>query len=319
MFMHVQKLINEIVPDEPDPAAANALQEGLGGQFGEMRTMMQYLFQAFNFRGATAKPYRDLLYGVGTEEIGHVELIATTIARLTDGSPQYKGSATKPVDEPGKGGATPLESALSAGNIHHYLVGAQGALPVDAAGNPWSGSYVYNSGNLVLDLLYNLMLESTGRLQKCRIYEMTKNKTARSTIAYLIVRDQAHENAYAKALESLGINWGAALPIPKTDAERFPEVKKLLDQGLHLKQYTFSLDNLSEAGKIYRGQAPASVGGGTLTTEQMPEGFPLDIAVERPEEFGPGLDPDLLKLVQATAELELELADEPAKAKASAK
>ena len=31
---------------------------------------------------------------------------------------------------------------------------------------------MYNSGNLVLDLLYNLMLESTGRLQKCRIYEM---------------------------------------------------------------------------------------------------------------------------------------------------
>src|SRR5437764_7768333 len=95
MFFHTQQLINEIVSDEPDPAAANALQEGLGGQFGEMRTMMQYLFQAFNFRGATAKPYKDLLYGVGTEEIGHVELIATTIARLTDGAPQYKGSATK--------------------------------------------------------------------------------------------------------------------------------------------------------------------------------------------------------------------------------
>lgn len=31
--------------DQPDPSAANALQEGLGGQFGEMRTMMQYLFQ----------------------------------------------------------------------------------------------------------------------------------------------------------------------------------------------------------------------------------------------------------------------------------
>jgi Manganese containing catalase len=62
MFLHVQQLINEIVPDEPDPAAANALQEGLGGQFGEMRTMMQYLFQSFNFRGsAAAKPYKDLL------------------------------------------------------------------------------------------------------------------------------------------------------------------------------------------------------------------------------------------------------------------
>jgi Mn-containing catalase len=313
MFLHVQRMINEIVADEPDPAAANALQEGLGGQFGEMRTMMQYLFQSFNFRGATAKPYKDLLYGVGTEEIGHVELIATTIARLTDGSPGYQGAATKPVDEPGKGGATPLASALDTGNIHHYLVGAQGALPVDAAGNPWSGSYVYNSGNLVLDLLNNLMLESTGRLQKCRIYEMTDNKTARATVAYLIVRDQAHENAYAKALESLGINWGATLPIPKTDAERFPEVKKLLDEGLHLKQYTFSADNLSEAGKIYRGSAPASAGGGMLTTEFAPEGFPMDIAVERPEEFAPGLDPALLEMIQATAELELELADDPGK------
>jgi Mn-containing catalase len=88
-------------------------------------------------------------------------------------------------------------------------------------------------------------------------------------------------------------------------------VKKLLDEGLHIKQYTFSADNLSEAGKIYRGQAPASVGGGRLVTEQAPEGFPMDIAVERPEEFAPGLDPDLLKLVQATAELELKDADNP--------
>ena len=77
MYLHTQQLINEIVVDAPDPAAANALQEGLGGQFGEMRTMMQYLFQSMNFRGdATAKPYKDLLQGVGTEEISHVELSA---------------------------------------------------------------------------------------------------------------------------------------------------------------------------------------------------------------------------------------------------
>src|ERR1043165_5032292 len=115
MFLPTQQLNNEILVAQPDPAAANALEEGFGGQFGEMRTMMQYLFQAFNFRGATGKPYKDLLYGVGTEEIGHVELIATTIARLTDGAPGYNGSAKKPVDEPGKGGATPLSTALSAG------------------------------------------------------------------------------------------------------------------------------------------------------------------------------------------------------------
>jgi Mn-containing catalase len=51
--------------------------------------------------------------------------------------------------------------------------------------------------------------------------------------------------------------------------------------------------------------------GGELTTEMAPEGFPMDIAVERPEEFAPGLDPELLALVQATAELELKDADDP--------
>lgn len=303
MFFHVQRLINEIVPDEPDPASANALQEGLGGQFGEMRTMMQYLFQSFNFRGPDGKPFRDLLYGIGTEEIGHVELIATTIARLTDGSPRYQANASN-LDEPGADGATPLGMALNTGNIHHYLVGAQGALPVDAQGDAWTGKYVYDSGNLPLNLLYNLMLESTGRLQKCRLYEMTANTTARSTIAYLIVRDQAHENAYAKALEALGVEWNKLLPIPKTNAERFPEVNTLLEQGLQSKQYTFSLDQLSEAGRLYQGSSP-SKDGTTLSTEQAPQGAPMDIATERPEEFGPGLDPELLELVQATAEMEL--------------
>ena len=93
MFFHVQKLINPIVDDEPDPAAANALQEGLGGQFSEMRTMMQYLFQSFNFRGE-AKPYRDLIHGIGTEEISHVELIATTINRLLPTRPSEPPSPT---------------------------------------------------------------------------------------------------------------------------------------------------------------------------------------------------------------------------------
>jgi Mn-containing catalase len=311
MYLHTQLLINEIAADEPDPAAANALQEGLGGQFGEMRTMMQYLFQSMNFRGdAAAKPYKDLLQGVGTEEISHVELIGTTISQLLDGSPRYQGKKTDPVDEPGAKGATPLKIALDTGNIHHYLVGAQGALPADSVGNPWSGSYVYNSGNLVLDLLYNLMLESTGRLQKCRIYEMTDNKTARSTIAYLIVRDQAHENAFAKALESLGVNWGKVLPIPKTKAEQFPEVKKLLDQGLQSIQYTFSADNLSEAGKLFRGASPSN-DGTELRTDVMPEGAPMTISPERREEFSPGLDPELLALIQATAEVELQEADNP--------
>ena len=308
MFFHVQNLINPIAADEPDPAAANILQEGLGGQFGEMRTMMQYLFQSFNARG-DAKPFKDLIQGVGIEEISHVELITTTINLLLDGSARYQGKAGKPGKAakgkakgeppvPGAGGTTPLDVAPTAPNPHHFIVAPQCALPVDAAGNPWSGSYVYASGNLVLDLMYNLMLESTGRLQKCRIYEMSDNKTLRSTVAFLIARDHAHELVFAKALESLGVNWGKVLPIPNFDATQYPEVKKLMDLGVHRKQHHFRLDG-SEMGKIFQGSSPANDGSEVETPDKPPKGAPITDLPERPEEFAPGLTPELLDMVEA--------------------
>src|SRR5688500_18182840 len=95
MFLSREKLVNEIQSDTPDPSAAKALQEALGGQFGEMRTMMQYQFQGFNFRG-DAKPFRDIIRGVGTEEIGHVELVSNTLNMLLDGASDANGNADEP-------------------------------------------------------------------------------------------------------------------------------------------------------------------------------------------------------------------------------
>lgn len=297
MFYHAQKLINPIVADEPDPSAANALQEGLGGQFGEMRTMMQYLFQSFNFRG-DGKPYHDLIQGIALEEISHVELISKTISQLLDGAPGYYG---KKFEVPGAGGVPTMNMAKEQQNPHHFIVGAQGALPVDAAGNPWSGSYVHCNGNLVLDLLDNLVLESTGRLQKCRIYQMSENKTLRATVAFLIARDEAHEMAFAKALETLGVDWKKLLPIPKFDASQYPEVQVLIDAGINREQYHFRLDG-SQMEAIFQGSAPANDGTDLVTLAEPENSYPIPEAPERPEEFSPGLDPELQALADALVE-----------------
>jgi len=101
------------------------------------------------------------------------------------------------------------------------------------------------------------------------------------------------------------VDWGKLLPIPKTTAEAFPEVKALLDLGLQSKQYSFNLDGLSEAGRIFQGLSPSGDGSTLTADEQAPAGVPIVIAPERMEEFSPGLDPDLLALIQATAEAEL--------------
>jgi Mn-containing catalase len=258
MFLSVEQLVNEIqAADRPDPKAANGLQEGLGGQFGEMRTMMQYLFQNFNFRGK-AKPFRDLLRSIATEEIAHVELISTTINMLLEGATNTTDSI-----ESNNPNHLPLSTALNAPNIHHFLVAGQSAMPVDSVGNPWSGSYVYNSGNLVLDLLYDVILESTGRLQKCRLYEMSENKAFRSTVSYLIVRDLVHEKAFAKALTTLGIDWAKTMPIPKIETSFMPEVKEMEKKNLHNQIWTFS-NEPSEVSKIFTGDSP--FGDGELET-----------------------------------------------------
>jgi Mn-containing catalase len=283
MFVSIDKLPNKIVPDEPDPKAANALQEGLGGQFGEMRTMMQYLFQNMNFRG-DAKPYQDLLRSIATEEMGHVELVSNTINMLLEGA-----SAQADPEE------LPLSVALESPNIHHFLVAGQSSRPVDAAGNPWSATYVYDSGNLVLNMLYNLMLEATGRLQKCRLYEMSSNKAYRATVSYLIVRDLAHEKVFAKALETLGVNWNKTLPVPKIDTSKMPEVKEFENRNLHNQQWTFTSKD-SGLSKIFTGSSP--FGDGEIETlDGHPEGAAIPNIPDAPQEFASGFDTVLKKQV----------------------
>ena len=283
MFISIDKLPNKIIPDKPDPKAANALQEGLGGQFGEMRTMMQYLFQNMNFRG-DAKPYQDLLRSIATEEMGHVELVSNTINMLLEGA-----SAQADPEE------LPLSVALESPNIHHFLVAGQSSRPVDAAGNPWSATYVYDSGNLVLNMLYNLMLEATGRLQKCRLYEMSSNKAYRATVSYLIVRDLAHEKVFAKALETLGVNWNKTLPVPKIDTSKMPEVKELENKNLHNQQWTFTSED-SGLSKIFTGSSP--FGDGEIETlDGHPEGAAIPNIPDAPQEFASGFDTVLKKQV----------------------
>ena len=123
MFLSISRLPHPIPPsDKPDPKAAQALQEGLGGQFGEMRTMMQYFFQNMNFRG-DAKQYQDLLRSMATEEMGHVEQVTNTINMLLEGASM---TSQQPND-------LPLAVALESPNIHDFLVAGQSARPVDAA------------------------------------------------------------------------------------------------------------------------------------------------------------------------------------------
>src|SRR3712207_6213704 len=82
-------------PSDPDPNGAAAVQELLGGRFGEMSTLLNYTFQSFNFRGRQqTRPFYDLGANIAAEEFAHIELVATTInTMLTGASPTDDGRA----------------------------------------------------------------------------------------------------------------------------------------------------------------------------------------------------------------------------------
>ena len=197
MIRRIDRLQTELPPpSDPDPAGAAAVQELLGGKFGEMSTFLNYTFQSFNFRNRQgARPFYDLVANIAAEEFGHVELVATTINTM------LTGATPRPTHGRGPGG--PLTAVKGVGNPHHFLAGGQGALPQDSKGRPWNGDYVFSSGDLVEDLTHNYFLETGARNNKLKVYEMVEHPAARALTGYLLVRGGVHQVAYARALERL--------------------------------------------------------------------------------------------------------------------
>jgi hypothetical protein len=87
MFMRVDQLQAELpAPTKKDPNAAAALQELLGGKYGEMSTLGNYMFQSFNFRSKDKlKPFYHLVASITAEELGHLELVSNGVAMLNNG------------------------------------------------------------------------------------------------------------------------------------------------------------------------------------------------------------------------------------------
>ncbi len=252
MFLRIDRLqVDMPLPKDPDPSAAAAVNELMGGRFGEMTTLNTYMYQSFNFRQREKlRPFYALIANIATEELGHIELVGAAVNGLLHGA-EPKGDLEKgdPIFKDLFGGA-----AGAGPNFH--INGPHGVMAANALGQPWRGDYVFNSGNLVLDLLHNFFLENGARTVKLRVYEMTANPAARHMLGYLFTRGGVHAHAYALALEKLtGVDMKKMLPIPNIEGVSIPESKPFLDDGMHRKLYRFSPDDYREIGTIWEGDA----------------------------------------------------------------
>ena len=272
MILRYDRLGIELPAGDPDPAGAMAVQELMGGRFGEMSTLMNYTFQSFNFRGRDElRPFYDLIANIAAEEYGHIEVVGAAINLMLTGADG--------------------RDVIEQGNPHHVLKGGKGVLPVDSGGAPWTGDYVFSSGDLVEDLTHNYFLETGARNGKLKVYEFVDHPTARALTGYLLVRGGVHQVAYARALELLtGIDIAKGFPAPRIPTEKIPECKPHLDKGSHLTLYRFSPEDYKEVVAVFKGKHPET-GEDLKVEDNAPDGFPWPEAPAQPDVFAPDYEP----------------------------
>jgi manganese catalase len=202
MFRHTKQLAYKVRVDEPNPIFAKYLQQAIGGVEGEIRVCLQYLFQGWGNRGPDR--YKDMLLNTGTEEIGHIEMLATAVALNLEGAP-----AKLQEEIAGKNGT--VEAILGGQDPRHVLSAGLAAMPADANGNPFNGSWVVATGNIGSDMVANVHAEASGRLLATRLWEMTDDPGMKDMLSFLIARDTMHQNQWMAVLEE---QKDMGLPVP---------------------------------------------------------------------------------------------------------
>jgi manganese catalase len=223
VFHHHKELAYTVRVDKPNPVFARMLQQAIGGPEGEMRVMNQYLFQAWGARGD--KKYRDMLLHTGTEEIGHIEVLATAVAMNLDGMPSEKidDVVTNPLVAARMGGVEP----------RHFLSGGLAAMPSDANGVPFNAACIDVGGNMTANMRANVAAEAIGRTLAARLRELTDDPGMKDMLSFLIARDTMHQQQWLAAIEELGTS-GKAVP------------EDVLDEGEY-KQYAYSFFGHADA------------------------------------------------------------------------
>ncbi len=245
MYYHDKRLQFPVTVEKPDPAFARMLQQAIGGVEGEIRVCMQYFFQAWGNRAPTTK-YRDMLLHTATEEIGHIEMLATAVALNLEKAPatlQEEGAADGIVGAV-LGGERPRHAIE--GLIHKNLLsGGLAAMPMDSDGVPFNMSHIYASGNVAADMYCNVAAESTGRVLAVRLFNAAHDEGMKRMLHYMIARDTMHQQQWLAVIEELGGN--AVLPIPNS----FPQSAE--DQDNNHNFYATSVDGSYPEGRWTQG------------------------------------------------------------------
>ena len=148
-----------------------------GGPDGELGASLRYLSQRFSMPYAELK---GLLTDIGTEELGHLEMIGTIVYQLTRNLTE--------------------EQIKTAGFDSYFVDHTTGVYPTSASGSPWNAAGIAVKGDVIADLTENLAAEQKARVTYDNILRLSDDPDVNDAIKFLREREIVHFQRFGEGL-----------------------------------------------------------------------------------------------------------------------
>ncbi len=177
MWAYEKKLQYPIKIKRPNAKLAQIISEQYGGADGELGASLRYLSQRFSM------PYpelKGLLTDIGTEELGHLEMVGTIIYQLTRD--------------------LSIEEIKKAGFEQYFVNHTTGVYPSSASGVPFTAAYLQSKGDVLTDLHENMAAEQKARTTYDNILRLVDDPDVADPIKFLREREIVHYQRFGEGL-----------------------------------------------------------------------------------------------------------------------
>ena len=177
MFQYEKKLQYPVNIKTPNPKLAQLIITQLGGPDGELGASLRYLNQRF------AAPYaqvKAVLTDIGTEELGHMEMISAIVYQLTRN--------------------LPYQQIKDSGFDKYFVDHTTGIYPIAASGTPFSATIFQSTGDIISDLAEDMAAEQKARLTYDNILRLADDPDVKDAIRFLRQRELVHFQRFGESL-----------------------------------------------------------------------------------------------------------------------
>lgn len=177
MFSYEKKLQYPVKIKNPNPKYAQIILTQYGGPDGELGASLRYLSQRFSM------PYpelKGLLTDIGTEELGHLEMIGAIVYQLTRN--------------------LTIDEIKKAGFDAYFVDHTTGVYPASASGVPFNAASLACKGDVITDLHENLAAEQKARTTYDNILRLVDDPDVREPIKFLRAREVVHYQRFGEGL-----------------------------------------------------------------------------------------------------------------------